>query len=223
MEASGTSGEKASVNGVLNCSILDGWWAEGYTGSNGWAIGTNSSYLSDEWVKWMKKSIKTTGGKYSTSRMVVDYVNQLYMPLCNLSKNHFQDLEKVAEFENWKKQAAMNWDKIEIKQDKNIDNAMFVAGSQITVRCEVKLPNIDETRVETQVYFGQIQENGTVKNVFTQAMKKVGEDKQQHLYQYETTIKLTTGGNFGYTFRVVPKHEMLLDQENLNLVKWIEK
>jgi starch phosphorylase len=39
-EASGTSGEKAALNGVLNFSVLDGWWAEGYNGSNGWAIGS---------------------------------------------------------------------------------------------------------------------------------------------------------------------------------------
>ncbi|HVG06797.1 MAG TPA: alpha-glucan family phosphorylase [Thermoanaerobaculia bacterium] len=38
-EASGTSGEKCILNGVLNCSILDGWWAEGYDGSNGFAVG----------------------------------------------------------------------------------------------------------------------------------------------------------------------------------------
>jgi glycogen phosphorylase len=38
MEASGTSGQKAALNGVLNCSVLDGWWAEGYDGTNGWAI-----------------------------------------------------------------------------------------------------------------------------------------------------------------------------------------
>jgi starch phosphorylase len=38
LEASGTSGMKASVNGVINLSVLDGWWAEGYTGDNGWAI-----------------------------------------------------------------------------------------------------------------------------------------------------------------------------------------
>lgn len=37
-EASGTSGEKAALNGCLNCSILDGWWAEMYDGRNGWAI-----------------------------------------------------------------------------------------------------------------------------------------------------------------------------------------
>ena len=256
MEASGTSGEKASVNGVLNCSILDGWWAEGYTGNNGWAIGNNNSYrsyeeqdkadsnslyhiledkiipiyyrknekgISDEWVKLMKNSIKTTGGKYSTSRMVVDYTNQLYMPLCQQNKAYFQDLEKVAQFEEWKRNLKMNWNQISIVQDENVDNTRFVAGSEITVKCQVKLPNIDENCIETQVYFGQIQDNGTVKKMYTQSMKKVGEDKEQSLYQYEATIKLTAGGNFGYTFRVVPKHEMLLDQENLNLVKWVEK
>lgn len=43
-EASGTSGEKASLNGIPNCSILDGWWAEGYTPGNGWAIGEEREY-----------------------------------------------------------------------------------------------------------------------------------------------------------------------------------
>ncbi|WP_219838866.1 alpha-glucan family phosphorylase [Paenibacillus sp. R14(2021)] len=38
MEASGTSGQKAAINGVLTCSVLDGWWVEGYNGRNGWAI-----------------------------------------------------------------------------------------------------------------------------------------------------------------------------------------
>jgi starch phosphorylase len=37
-EASGTSGQKAAINGVLNLSVLDGWWYEGYNGSNGWEI-----------------------------------------------------------------------------------------------------------------------------------------------------------------------------------------
>jgi len=38
LEASGTSGQKAGLNGAVNLSVLDGWWGEGYTGSNGWAI-----------------------------------------------------------------------------------------------------------------------------------------------------------------------------------------
>ena len=44
LEASGTSGEKAALNGIINFSILDGWWFEGYNGQNGWAIGNVNSY-----------------------------------------------------------------------------------------------------------------------------------------------------------------------------------
>ena len=47
-EASGTSGMKAAINGVVNCSILDGWWAEAYNGENGWAIEGNDYYTADE-------------------------------------------------------------------------------------------------------------------------------------------------------------------------------
>lgn len=43
-EASGTSGQKAALNGVLNFSVLDGWWREGYNGKNGWAIGGDNDY-----------------------------------------------------------------------------------------------------------------------------------------------------------------------------------
>jgi starch phosphorylase len=49
-EASGTSGQKASLNGVPHLSVLDGWWQEGYNGKNGWAIHSNAE-ISDSAVQ----------------------------------------------------------------------------------------------------------------------------------------------------------------------------
>ena len=136
MEASGTSGQKASVNGVINFSVLDGWWAEGYNQENGWTIGTNAEYnsyeeqdiadsqsmyhtledkiiptyynkneegISPKWIRIMKNSIISTGGKYSTARMLVDYTNNLYMPLCNLTKKYYKNVDTVAEYNLWKR------------------------------------------------------------------------------------------------------------------------
>ena len=54
-------------------------------------------------------------------------------------------------------------------------------------------------------------------------MKYAGEEKEYRRYTYTAKISLPSGGNYGYTFRVLPTNEMLLDSENLNLIKWITK
>ena len=256
MEASGTSGEKASVNGVVNFSILDGWWAEGYNTKNGWAIGTNEEYysyeeqdladsesiykiledkiipayynkdengISKEWLTLMKNSIKSTGGKYSTARMLVDYTRNLYIPLCNLTDIYFSNLEKVAEYNKTKQDLYANWNDIKITQDNNLDNITIDAGKKITVRCKVMLPNIDKENIQVECYCGKILDNGIVEDVNIVPMNRISEDVENKTYEYETKIEMKTGGNYGYTFRVMPKHEMLLDSANLNLVKWITK
>ena len=98
LEASGTSGMKAAMNGVPNCSILDGWWPEACQHNiNGWAIGNgeddrdddrDANYIYDvlehnvlpaweegssRWVKIMKESIATSA-KFTGSRMIEDYM-----------------------------------------------------------------------------------------------------------------------------------------------------
>ncbi len=52
-EASGTSGQKAPINGGVNVSVLDGWWAEGYRGDNGWPIGNGHLGDDSEQQDWL--------------------------------------------------------------------------------------------------------------------------------------------------------------------------
>jgi len=113
MEACGTSGMKAAINGAINLSVLDGWWAEGYNGKNGWAIKPASQTLdparrdaeeartlyellqdqviptyyatapggySPAWVRMAKESMASIGPRFSSMRMLGEYIERLYRP-----------------------------------------------------------------------------------------------------------------------------------------------
>ncbi len=251
MEASGTSGQKASINGVLNFSILDGWWVEGYNKENGWIIGKNKDYdsyevqdnedaqsiydtlenkiiptyynikegknYSDEWVELMKNSITSTGCQYSTARMLMDYTEKMYIPLCNLYNKYYSDLENVIRFNEWIDDIKNRWDKIKIAQLDNLNNVTIDAGNNIEVKCAVDLQNISPENVSVQVYSGRVLENGILEDIQIKDMEQVSKDSNV----YKAKIALSSGGDYGYTFRIMPKHEMCLDVQNLNMVKWI--
>lgn len=79
LEACGTSGMKASLNGVPHLSILDGWWIEGFNGKNGWAFGgSGDDGIPHDWVKVMKEAIKNTAPVFSSRRMVKEYAKKFY-------------------------------------------------------------------------------------------------------------------------------------------------
>ena len=108
LEASGTSGMKAALNGVPQLSFLDGWWEEGYEGDNGWAIaheerdGDRDRYDAERlydvianevvprfyavdgdgvppaWVRTMKSAMRSAGARFSARRMVKEYAEKFY-------------------------------------------------------------------------------------------------------------------------------------------------
>ncbi len=256
LEASGTSGQKAAINGVINFSVLDGWWAEGYNQKNGWAIGTNADYksydeqddedakslyntlenkiipmyyskgekgYSEEWLEMMKNCIVSNAGRFSTARMLQDYLSKLYIPVSNLGKKYSGDLSNILEYEEWKDKATKNWKKIKITQSEaNYNDVTVDAGNKINVECFVELPGdlIKIENVEMQVYYGKITEEGVVDDIQIETMT-LEKNKEDDKYKFSANIELKSGGDYGYTFRAIPKHDMLLDWANLNLIKWI--
>ena len=118
LEASGTSGMKAAANGVVNASVLDGWWDEGFEGDNGWAIGgretspdeaaqdwadvqdlyrileseivpayyeRDAAGLPMPWIGWMRRSMAAAMWRFSTTRMLHEYAEQLYLPAAGVA------------------------------------------------------------------------------------------------------------------------------------------
>ena len=257
LEASGTSGQKAAINGVINFSVLDGWWAEGYNQKNGWTIGTNAEYksyevqddadsksiydtlenkiipmyydknekgYSNDWVRIMKNTIESNSGRFSTSRMLEDYTRQIYIPLCNLHNQYYNDLAKVTRYNEWKEKLYANWNDIKIRQDENnYDDITVDAGNKIEVSCFVKMPNelIKIENIEVQAYYGKITEDGVVDDMQVIPMNLIEENEETLEYKFSAKIELKSGGDYGYTFRVIPKNKMILNSMNLGLIKWI--
>ena len=113
LEASGTSGMKAAMNAVVNVSVLDGWWDEGFEGDNGWAIGgremnpdegaqdwadaqdlyrlleeeiipayydRDANGIPKRWLDVARRSMSSTLWRFSTTRMLHEYTERLYLP-----------------------------------------------------------------------------------------------------------------------------------------------
>jgi starch phosphorylase len=113
MEACGTSGMKAALNGVPHLSIPDGWWIEAYNGNNGWTFGSqepspdrdgadaealytlleqeiiplyyrfSDDGIPHDWVRVMKNAVKSNGAAFSARRMIKEYLQKFYIPALN--------------------------------------------------------------------------------------------------------------------------------------------
>ncbi|MFZ7125447.1 MAG: alpha-glucan family phosphorylase [Desulfobacterales bacterium] len=130
MEACGTSGMKAALNGVPHISILDGWWLEGFNGKNGWAFapgepgeGSDAGdaaqiyrlieteiiplyyQVSEDgvprgWVRVMKEAIRSCAARFSARRMVKEYVERFYGPALTRSMTRPKDPGSGADEKN---------------------------------------------------------------------------------------------------------------------------
>ena len=140
-EACGTSGMKVLVNGGLNLSQLDGWWAEAYQPACGWAIGDDAPsddvadaeclyrlleeevvptfYTRDTqgiprgWVQRMRASMSQLGPQFSSNRMLLEYLDCCYQPAIQAFRCRSKDKAELARaLHAWQKAVAFGWDKI---------------------------------------------------------------------------------------------------------------
>ncbi|MCX7745603.1 MAG: alpha-glucan family phosphorylase [Clostridia bacterium] len=258
LEASGTSGQKVVINGIINFSVLDGWWCEGYNGKNGWAIGDDTYYDNEhhqdnadsesiysileneiiplffdrddkgipvKWVKWMKESIKSLSGLYSTQRMVQEYTEKMYVPsMVRLDKISQSNYSFVRELADWKSSIEKNWPQVQIMAEKTMnqlkEQSLF-AGQELKISTTVYLGSINPSYVKVEVYYGPISKNNMIDTPEIIEMKLENDKLDYGTYRYSADIKLVEGGEYGYTFRVLPYHPDLINKFDPGLIRWV--
>jgi starch phosphorylase len=176
-EASGTSGQKAALNAIPNFSVLDGWWVEGYNGENGWVIGEERTYRSEEvqdeadaqslyntlereiipaffnrdesgvpreWLRRMKASVRSCAPRFSMSRQVKDYMNQLYLPAMEAgARMRADDFAAARALATWKEHIYRSWGQVHITAEAPRASRLNTGDSRPD---RARLPGRDRTR-----------------------------------------------------------------------------
>ncbi|NKX56295.1 alpha-glucan family phosphorylase [Arthrobacter mobilis] len=270
LEACGTSGMKAAINGGLNLSVLDGWWDEMYDGDNGWAIPSASLNVTPEerdsieaaalydllenqvaprfygfeqaeaagslagphassrpsadrlphqWIAMIKHTLATLGPAVSAERMVKDYVQRLYQPASASGRvaraEHFKAARELAA---WTGRVRRYWPEVQVEHVDSLDvTDEPQIGDTVRINAYVRLAALTPEDVAVQAVHGRVAENDELDQISLHELK-LEEDLGDGRFLFSGGVTIDHSGSFGYTVRVLPRHQHLATNAELGLV-----
>jgi starch phosphorylase len=254
LEASGTSGMKAGMNGVLNLSVLDGWWDEGYDGQNGWAIKPVSESLDEalrnfeesrtlyellqdqviplyyrrgdmgysaEWLRMAKRSIATLLPRFSSTRMVSEYLAKFYLPATRQGRRYAEsNFEAARLLAEWKKHVSGSWRKVGMRR-LDVPKKRIPFGDNVRFEVGVDLDGLkpEDVRVELLVAKQMSRDNEVQPTCYQFQSEGVRTEKGEHRFVLELSPEYC--GKLGYRMRMYPHHERLTHPFEMGMMRWL--
>lgn len=171
------------------------------------------------WVDMVRHTLQTLGPKVLASRMVRDYVDELYTPAAVASRALSHSAYAPAkELAAWRAQVVQSWPSVRVV---HVDTAGIgdapEVGSGLTVRASVDLAGLPAGSVVVQAVYGRVDEADDIHRPQVRALAPAGTG-DDGLPRFEGEVPLERSGAFGYTVRVLPRHDLLPGDTDLALV-----
>ena len=179
--------------------------------------------LPRHWIDMMKDSMKKLGPQFNSNRMVQEYTEKFYLPSYKKRLKITEDEWKTGkEFTIWREKVVSGWDKVRFTGvSGGSSNEAVKVGDKYLVEARVELGALTPNDVELQIYFGNMDEQEVQNSNEFVKMEFVDEGNKSKQHKFKGEIDCSKTGQFGYTLRILPKHELLVNQFELGLIRWV--
>ncbi|HVY04568.1 MAG TPA: alpha-glucan family phosphorylase [Burkholderiales bacterium] len=254
MEASGTSGMKAGINGVLNLSVLDGWWGEGYDGHNGWAIKPVEQNLDEarrnfeesrtlyellqdqvvptyyrrgemgysaEWVRMAKQSIASVLPRFSSIRMVNEYLTRFYLPATRQGRRYAEsEFEPARRLALWKQRVREVWPKVSLRRlDAPVKRIAF--GDKVRFEVAALLGGLAPEDVAIEMLIGKQTGRNAGNHQKAYRFESEGTRTEQGEQRFALELSPDLCGKLEYRIRLYPQNDLLTHPFELGMMRWL--
>ncbi len=174
--------------------------------------------VPQRWLEMVRHTLKSLGPKVLATRMVRDYVRQLYTPAAVTGRRLNSDYSGAAELSAWKQRVRGAWHGVRVEhvESSGIGDAPEI-GTVLSVRAFVSLGDLAPEDVDVQLVHGVIDSEDTLVASATETLTPV-EGYQGGRHRFDGSLALNRSGAFGYTVRVVPRHDLLASPAELGVI-----
>ena len=174
---------------------------------------TDADGLPQRWIQQMRDTVAGLGPKVLASRMVRDYVGELYVPATVSAR---QVASGAADLATWKDRVRKAWPQVAVDHVESLAGDAVEVGTEIHVSALVRLGELTPDDVEVQLVVGRVDEQDNLHATSAFGFRS-GVDVEGGLRRYEGTVEARHSGSLGYTVRVVPHHPDLASVAELGL------